>query len=143
MSVGLKPSVLAEVFESQENMRDFIFTVKSKKTGVEKVFKIGKSHYKDHFYLWCYVKIGRHFSKLGFYRSGDIIFKKELNMSDGALAISWIIKNCKNKNFEKIENTMDVCSISRCRICNKRLTTFRSIINGMGEICLNNKNNGV
>jgi hypothetical protein len=52
----------------------------------------------------------------------------------------------KNTKFEKLVNVllniekfgMEVKASTKCRVCNRRLTTNESIINGIGEICRKN-----
>lgn len=133
---------LVHIFNNVEkNLSGAPFTIKSNKTGKDYTFKVKQSMYNGYPFMHVYVEQGYlKFKHLGFFSNRGTIIKKGVNVeSPSALAIAWVLRNAKSKNFKALSEGIELFHMGNCMKCGKPLTDAHSIEIGFGPICANHQ----
>jgi len=112
------------------------FTVVSKKTGKDYTFKVKRAEFKLEMYTHVSVEINYlDFLRLGHYRNGEVIHKGKVTDTASSKAISWLLRQVENKNWELLEKSVTILHLGACMRCGKVLTDADSINSGFGPHC--------
>lgn len=127
-----------------DNEISSLFTVKSKLTSNDYTFKINKNKFNNKFYIHCYVEIKYlDFLYLGCYFNGKIIKNKNLNNSNAAISIAYILNKVERNDFEYLNQSIEIMHCGKCLCCGRKLTDYLSIQRGFGDSCYNKNNKNV
>lgn len=124
------------ILNSEKNNNGAPFTVRSKETGKDFTFKISRNEWNGNRFTHVKVEVGyMEFKYLGHYRNGALNRKGQIIDSTSAKAISWILRNIEQENFEKVDELVEFFHLGKCVKCGKDLTDATSIEIGLGPIC--------
>ena len=136
MAHKISSASLFEVINREANNHGSEFTIKSLRTGKDYTYKISRSLFKGNWYTHVKVETEyQNYIRLGFFSHGKIINKGQIIDSASAKAIAWTLDNVKKKNFNLLDNSIEVFHTGSCLVCGKKLTDANSIEIGLGPIC--------
>ena len=127
---------LSAILSSEKNNNGAEFTIKSHRTGKDFTYKIKRSKFNNTWYTHVYVEQDYlNFKRLGTYFNGNIFHKKEVVKSTSAIAIGFVLSKVENKEFDFLDQNIDLMHIGKCLCCGKPLTDANSIAIGLGPTC--------
>ena len=131
----IKAENLSAIFGAKQNTGGS-FTVVSKKTNKDYTFKVANKSWKGVTYTHVSVETQYlEWSYLGTFFNGKIFHKRQVISSPSADAISWLLSNIKDGNFDKLNNSVEVMHLGNCIRCGRVLTDANSIERGLGSEC--------
>jgi hypothetical protein len=114
-------------------------TVVSKKTSKDYTFKLSRKFFKERGYLHVKVETQYlNFKYLGHYKNGKILKGGLEIKTPSAEAIGWVLRNIENRQFERVENGVEILHSGKCIKCGRVLTDSESISIGLGPVCRHN-----
>jgi len=120
----------------REKKTNGIFTVKSKKTGKDFTYKIGRSEYNGKWYTHVKVEsMYMNFKYLGSYFNGKLKKKGEFINTPSAIAIAYVLKKIEEGKSELLDTQIELMHMGKCVACGRPLTDSESIERGLGPIC--------
>jgi hypothetical protein len=129
---------LTAILTAEKNNKGASFTVKSKRTGKDYTYKIKRSEYNGVWYTHIYVETNYlKFTHLGVYFNGIITKNKRVVDSPSAIAIAFVLHKASSKQFDYLNDNVDIMHLGSCIKCGKTLTDAQSIESGLGPICSN------
>jgi len=135
-TVQISSKVLDSLVLREKQSKGGVFTVKSKKTGKEFSYKIGRSEFNGYWFTHVKVEQGTQmFRYLGWYKDGKLLKKKQEVKTPAAVAISAVLKMVENGKFEWLDEKMELYHEGRCLTCGRPLTDSESIKRGIGPVC--------
>jgi hypothetical protein len=127
---------LKDVVVREKKSPGGVFTVKSKKTGKEYSYKIGRAEYNGHWFTHVRVEAGtQRFKYLGWYEKGKLVRSGKDVITPSAVAIAAVLKMVELRKFDWLDEKMELYHEGKCLTCGRPLTDSESIKRGIGPVC--------
>ena len=128
---------LLSVIKAETNNNGAPFTVKSKSTGKDYTYRIGRKFgtKKQAWYTNVYVEQGYlNFVYLGQYFNGNI-WNRGIISTPSAKAIAHVLLNVETGHTDLLDQQMETMHSGQCMRCGRPLTDAISIERGLGPTC--------
>jgi len=132
----ISSEVLFNVISREKKNSGANFTIKSLKTGKDYTYKIARKEFKGKWYTHVYVETRYlEFMYLGSYFLGKIYRGGGTVHVNTAEAIAFILKCVEKREFNWLNNNIELMHTGNCLCCGRELTDANSIKIGLGPVC--------